>query len=76
MFILDDSTHHDVSSVPMQEIVCPLCSEAESKGVEIGVVDGHRSNFNSGDWSVCNTYLQLIPTLNPNHSQSVLVANL
>lgn len=28
-------------SVPMPEVGCPLCSEVESRGVEVGVLDGN-----------------------------------
>ena len=40
--IVDDSApHHYVQhSVPTQEVVCPMCSKAGSKGVKVGVVDG------------------------------------
>lgn len=30
-----------ICPVPMKEIVCPLCSEVESKVVEVGVVDAY-----------------------------------
>lgn len=31
-------------SVSMQEVVCPMCSHAETlQGVEFGVLDGHKS---------------------------------
>lgn len=34
----------------MQEVVCLLCSEAESKGVEVRVVDGHV--LRAADWTL------------------------
>lgn len=43
-FMLGDSAPYNLRSVQMQEILCLIYSEAESKGVEVGVVgvvDGH-----------------------------------
>lgn len=39
--ILDESTLHILHPVPMQEVVCPVCLEAGSKGAEEQFVDGH-----------------------------------
>lgn len=48
------------SSVPMQKVVCPLCSNADSK-VEFRVVDGHVvSDFHAGDSLFPITDLQIL----------------
>lgn len=44
-FKFDSSALHILhpfnNSVPIQEVECLLCGKAESKGVEVRVVDGH-----------------------------------
>lgn len=41
---MDNSAVRNLSPVPTQKVAWPLCSEAESEGVEVGVVEGHTAH--------------------------------